>query len=154
MTSSHDEEFAALIHSAYAEPLTIAGEVGDQELTEIASMPPRAGVDLGVAGSLVQARDRLRSERRAKAGRGWRDGRTAVAVAVVVGAATLLGGLFGAASPGLLTGLAGALLVVLAAGALWVLWVRHGPHGPTVGERNLSRTSPPSSKPAKAWQRP
>ena len=71
MTS--DDEFDALIESAYAEPLTITGSVGDDDMTQVVPTPDRDGVDLGIAGSLRQARTRLRIQQRADLGPPYRD---------------------------------------------------------------------------------
>lgn len=136
VTSSDDQEFASLIESAYTEPLMVTGAVGDEELTEIAPTTPRVGTDLGVAGSLIQARAKLRREWREEIGVPWRDGRSVAAAAVVVISGTVLGILIARANLGPLTFLAGGLLIALAGGALWALWVRHGP---IAGERNLTR---------------
>lgn len=119
VTTSDDEEFTSLIESAYTEPLTVAGAVGDEELTEIAPTAPRAGTDLGVGGSLIQARARLRQDWREEVGVPWRDGRSVVAAAAVAISVTVLGILIARANLGPLTFLAGGLLIALAGGALW-----------------------------------
>ncbi len=62
--AAQDDEFLAVIGAGYAEPTTIMGAVGDDEITRVAPTPRREGVDLGVAGSLVQTWQQLRAERR------------------------------------------------------------------------------------------
>lgn len=135
MTDSDDDEFDALIESAYAEPMMITGQIGDDDLTQVAPTPPRPGVDLGVAGSLVRTRERLRRERRVKVGPPWRDRMSVVAAIIALSCSILLGALIGGAA---LPGPAPVIVLglgLLVTGSLWVLWLRYGP---AVGERTLS----------------
>jgi hypothetical protein len=133
-----DEEFDELIESAYAEPLMITASVGDEEMTQVAPTPDREGIDLGVAGSLVQARARLRVQHRADLGPAYRD-KITVAAAVVLLACAVAGGVVigGGRLPGptILTVLLVMVLVVGLGGSAWVLVVRNGP---TPAERNLT----------------
>lgn len=59
------DDFDALVDAVYAEPEVAPGVIGDDHTTRVTPSPPRPGVDLGIAGSLVQARTRLRRDRRA-----------------------------------------------------------------------------------------
>jgi len=137
VTEFDDEEFDALIESGYAEPTMITGQVGDDDLTKVAPTPPRPGVDLGVAGSLLQTRERMRRERRAAVGPPWRDRISVAAAAVALSCSISLGGVIGGAAlpgPALVSALVFGLLVAGIVGALWVLSLRHGP---TVAEKTL-----------------
>ena len=136
MTSSDDEEFDELIGAAYAEPLMITAAISDDDMIDVAPTPPRPGVDRGIAGSLIQARDRLRAQRREQMDPPWRDRVSITAAAVMIGSGTVLGVLIGGgAALGVATVLAAGALVALAAAALVVLWWRHGP---SAGERTLN----------------
>jgi hypothetical protein len=133
-----DDEFEALIESAYAEPLMITGAVGDDEMTQVAPTPDRDGVDLGVAGSLTQARARLRARRRADFGPPYSDWITVTAAAVLLICAVAVGVVMGGGTlpgPAILTWLLALILSVGAIGSAWVLIVRYGP---TPAERNLT----------------
>lgn len=84
MTDFDDAEFESLVESAYAEPMMITGAVGDDDLALVAPTPARPGIDLGIAGSLIQTRERLRSERLEELGPPWRDRRSIAAVTVLL----------------------------------------------------------------------
>src|SRR5690348_5236157 len=104
----------------------ITGSIGDDDITQVAPTPDRDGVDLGVAGSLDQARTQLRAQHRAELGPPYRDKLTVwSAVALLV--CTLAGGVFlgGGRLPGpaVFTGLLGVVLAVGAIGSGWVLIV-------------------------------
>lgn len=116
----------------------VTGEIGDDDLTTVAPTPPRPGVDLGVAGSLSQTRERLRNKRRAQVGPPWRDRMSVAAATVGLVCGTALEALIGgAARPGPVTVVAALLFLAGITRSSWVLWVRHSP---TAGERNLSLT--------------
>ena len=136
MTS--DDEFDALIESAYAEPLTITGSVGDDDMTQVVPTPDRDGVDLGVAGSLRQARTQLRIKQRADLGPPYRDRITVAAAVGLLGCAVTLGLVVGGRrlpGPRILTGLLATVLLVGIIASAWALLVRYGP---TAAERNLT----------------
>ena len=146
MTS--DDEFDALIESAYAEPLTITGSVGDDDMTQVVPTPDRDGVDLGVAGSLRQARTQLRIQQRADLGPPYRDRITVVAAVALLACAVTLGLVVGGLrlpGPGFLTGLLAVVLIVGIIGSAWVLIVRYGPTPP---DGTSPPRSPPNSEPA------
>ena len=136
MTS--DDEFDALIESAYAEPLTITGSVGDDDMTQVVPTPDRDGVDLGIAGSLRQARTQLRIQQREDLGPPYRDRITVVAAVALLACAVTFGLVVGGLrlpGPGFLTGLLAVVLIVGIIASGWVLIVRYGP---TAAERHLA----------------
>jgi hypothetical protein len=138
VTEPNDDEFDALIESAYAEPLMITGSIGDDDFTQVAPTPDRDGVDLGVAGSLVQARTRLRIQRRADLGPPYRDTITVAAATALLACAVAGGVLIGGGrlpGPAVLSALLAVVLIVGAAGSAWVLIVRYGP---TTAEQSLT----------------
>lgn len=129
-----DDDFDALMESVWAEPEVVSGVIGDDPVTPVIPTPPRPGVDRGVAGSLIQARTRLRQDRRERIGPPWRDAWTMGAVAAIVLCGLGLWGL-GGLPPGPRLALS-LLLGAVAVGGGWVLYVRRGP---VVGERPLVR---------------
>jgi len=140
VTTSDDEEFKALIESAYSEPLMVTGAVGDDDMTPISPAPTRDGVDLGVAGSLIQARERVRDQRRQQLGPLYRDRMTVIAALILLACAVVLGLFVGGLrvpGPGAFTVIVGGALLAGIMGAGWILAVRHGP---TTAERTLSAT--------------
>lgn len=133
-----DDEFDALVEAAYAEPLMITGAIGDDGLTEVAPTPARSGVDLGFAGSLVQARDRLRAQRSKDLGPFYRDRVTIVAGAALLVCAMGLGVvLAGGRVPGsgVWTVVVGIVAAAGVTATVWFLLVRYGP---TEAVRTLS----------------
>ena len=135
-----DDEFDAVIDSAYSEPLMITGAIGDDDLTQVAPTPPRPGVDLGDAGSLVQVRDQLRRRHSADRGPLTRDRVTIMAILILLASAVGVGTIIGGAKipgPTILAVLLVPALLIILAGSAWVLLVRYGP---TAADRNLSAT--------------
>src|SRR4051812_31709391 len=129
VTTSDDEEFKALIESAYAEPLMVTGAAGDDDMTPMSPAPARDGVDLGVAGSLTQARERVRDQRRQQLGPLYRDPMMVIAALILLVCAVVLGLLVGGLrvpGPGAFTVIVGGVLLAGIVGAGWVLAVRHG----------------------------
>src|SRR4051794_10727249 len=114
VTTSDDEEFEALIESAYAEPLMVTGAVGDDDLTPMSPAPARDGIDVGVAGSLIQARERVRDQRRQHLGPLYRDRMTVIAALILLVCAVVLGLFVGGLrvpGPGAFTGIVGGVLL-------------------------------------------
>jgi len=134
VTESADDDFDALIESAYAEPEVVSGVVGDDHVTPMTPSAPRAGVDRGVAGSLIQARSKLRRDRRRQIGPPWRDLWSIVPVAAIVACVVGLRWLITLTSGLLLLFLPLAIVIAV---SRWVLYLRRGP---AVGERAISRT--------------
>ena len=125
-----DEEFDAVIRGAYAEEEMTTGHIGDADLTEVAPTPARPGLDLGIAGSLIQTRDELRAQRRAVRSAAVREPATLTAGAVLLAGVIVVGVLAGAGMiPGhgvlipLLGGVAAAAVLVSG----WFLVRRLGP---------------------------
>jgi hypothetical protein len=136
--TASDDEFQSLIQSAYAEPLMITGEVGDDQLTEVAPTPARAGVDLGVAGSVTQTRDQLAVQRRVDRGPFLRDPISLVAGSVLVVCALIVGAVIGTGRVHAAVVVVVSLVMVAAiAASAWVLLVRYGP---STAERTLRAT--------------
>lgn len=135
MNNPADDDFDALIESAYAEPKMYFGTVGDDTLTPVTPSAPRPGADRGAAGSLVQARDKLRRDRRERIGPPWRDLWSVVPVAALIAAGVGLRWL-GTLTPGPLSVLVFPFLIVVAV-AGYILYVRRGP---VAGAGPLTRT--------------
>lgn len=132
-----NEEFDAMMEAAFAEPLMITGAIGNDELTEVAPTPERVGVDLGVAGSLLQTGDRLAAQRRAARGPFLRDRVSLGGGMVLVVCAVALGVIAGGGripGPAVVTGVVGLATVAGLSVAVWFLMVRYGA---STAERSL-----------------
>ena len=79
--------FEAIMASAFAEDAVIFGTPGDPSLVPAAPAAPRPFVDLGVAGSLTQTRQRLRAARKQQLGPVLADPRTLLPALLLLAAA-------------------------------------------------------------------